>query len=174
MGVDSWDRWERRAERGPFHFGVRVFVALVLFGMFATVGACVLGVFGTAVGVVTETATVAREEFGPRASLEKYEWFKSAAASLDKKRADVGVYEARRANQAEMYGADARQWPRDVREQSAIWSSEVAGIKASYNQLASEYNAQMAKFNWAYAEVGRLPPGASMPLPREYKPYLEN
>jgi len=29
----------------------------------------------------------------------------------------------------------------------------------------------MAKFNWAFANVGELPKGADRPLPREFKPY---
>lgn len=54
------------------------------------------------------------------------------------------------------------------------WSQEVAGIKASYNSLAAEYNSQMSKFNWQFAEKGKLPPGATDPLPREFKPYVTN
>ena len=65
------------------------------------------------------------------------------------------------------------QWPREDREQFNLWEQEVAGIKASYNMLAADYNAQMAKFNWAFAERGKLPEGATDPLPREYKPYEE-
>ena len=57
------------------------------------------------------------------------------------------------------------------REQMYVWMSEVAGIKANYNQLAAEYNANMAKFNWAFANKGQLPIGAEVPLPREFKPY---
>jgi len=48
----------------------------------------------------------------------------------------------------------------------------VAGIKASYNQLAAEYNAGMVKINWRYTNVGDLPPGSTEPLPREFKPYI--
>ena len=63
------------------------------------------------------------------------------------------------------------QWPREDREQYNVWSSEVAGVKASYNSLAAEYNSQMAKFNWRFANVGELPQDAEKPLLREFKPY---
>lgn len=42
-----------------------------------------------------EAAKVAQEQFGPEALLSKYEWFKDASAGLDKKQADLGVYQAR-------------------------------------------------------------------------------
>lgn len=44
---------------------------------------------------------------------------------------------------------------------------------ASYNSLAVEYNAAMAKINFSFTNIGELPKGASQPLPREYKPYIE-
>jgi hypothetical protein len=45
-------------------------------------------------------------------------------------------------------------------------------MKYSFNQLAADYNAQMAKINYAFCNVGQLPQGATTPLPREYKPYI--
>ena len=60
---------------------------------------------------------------------------------------------------------------RSDKEQMYVWMSEVAGIKASYNQLVSEYNSQMSKLNWRFCNVGNLPQGATEVLPREYKPY---
>jgi hypothetical protein len=54
-----------------------------------------LGVVGHIAGWFGETGQVAQEQFGARAVLEKYEWFKDASAQLDKKQADIGVYEKR-------------------------------------------------------------------------------
>lgn len=83
------------------------------------------------------------------------------------------VYESRRADLAAAYeGMPRSGWAREDREQYSLWSSEVAGVKASFNQLAGEYNAAMAKFNYRYANRGMLPEGAEEPLPREYKPYV--
>src|SRR3990167_6246123 len=104
-----------------------------------------VSVIGYGLGWFGEAARVTQEEFGPRAMLEKYETYKDFAR---------------------------QKWPREDREQYNVWSSEVAGVKASYNTLAAEYNAQMAKFNWRFANVGELPKGADKPLPREFKPYI--
>lgn len=136
--------------------------------------AVILGILGYFMGWFGEGAQVIREEFGPRATLVKYEWFKDTAAQLDKKQADTKVYANRQKSMEETYKGTPRiQWPREDREQFNLWEQEVAGIKASYNMLAADYNAQMAKFNWAFAERGKLPEGATDPLPREYKPYEE-
>lgn len=125
----------------------------------------VLGFFG-------EAADVAKEEFGPRAMLQKYEMFKDMSAQLDKKKADISVYKQRLTNLEESYeGESRRNWDRIDKEQMNQWNLEVAGVIASYNSLAAEYNAQMSKFNWKFANKGDLPKGATEPLPREYKPY---
>lgn len=151
---------------------VKVGVLVMIAGTMVGLAGCAIGLFS---GVATNTATVARKEFYPDALLKKYEWFKDAAAALDKKQADIRVYDKRLAALADDYrGVPRSKWPRDDREQSAIWQSELAGVKASYNSLAADYNAQMAKFNWAFTNVGQLPPGATAPLPREFKPYEEN
>ncbi|OHA05420.1 MAG: hypothetical protein A2934_04185 [Candidatus Sungbacteria bacterium RIFCSPLOWO2_01_FULL_47_10] len=144
---------------------VKVILAVFAFSV-------LIGGLGYVAGWFGEAAKVVQDEFGPKAMLEKYEWFKDAAANLEKKQADVAVYEGRIKAMDETYKELPRQkWPREDREQYNVWVSEVAGVKASYNQLAADYNAQMAKFNWAFANVGELPKGADRPLPREFKPY---
>lgn len=173
MAKEPYDRNEYRRD---VQYGLtdakwtfwRIFGAI--FGV-----AVVLGALGYFMGWFGEAAQVAREEFGPRATLQKYEWFKETAAQLDKKRADIKVYANRQKSLEQAYDGKPRSgWPRTDLEQYNLWEQEVAGIKASYNSLAADYNAQMAKFNWAYAERGKLPEGATEPLPREFKPYEEN
>lgn len=147
-----------------------VIVAVMVLGTTLGVVGCALGLIG---GVATNTAAVIQKEFYPDALLRKYEWFKDASAALDKKSADMGVYDARLKSLSEQYvGVKRAAWARDDREQSSIWQSELAGIKASYNQLAAEYNAEMVKFNWRFTNVGDVPQGGK-PLPREYRPYVE-
>jgi hypothetical protein len=164
----------QEAEREVYWTLPRVFVLLLVLGMGGTIlgtAFCALGLIG---GAANNAAGVVQKEFYPDALLRKYEWFKDASAALDKKQADVRVYDARlTALIVANTGLKRSQWPRDDREQSSIWMSEEAGIKASYNQLASEYNSEMAKFNWRFTNVGDMPPGATTPLPREYKPYIE-
>ncbi len=121
----TWQDYESTAKRGPMAFAVKVMLALFVLGIFVSV-------IGYGLGWFSEAARVAQEEFGPRAALEKYEWFKNAAAQLEKKQADITVYEGRQKAMDETYQDLARQkWPREDREQYNIWASEVAGVKAS-------------------------------------------
>ena len=171
MKRQGWDDYDRALDKGPMDFFWKALPAFLL-SLAVLLGG--LGLLGFGLGWFSETAQVAQEEFGPRALLAKYAWFKETAAQLDKKRADVDVYEGRLEQlKADYSGKPRSAWAREDREQSSIWASEVAGIKASYNQLASEYNAKMVEFHWRFAERGELPPGATEPLPREFKPYIE-
>jgi hypothetical protein len=43
-----------------------------------------------------------------------------------------------------------------------------------HNELCSEYNSAMSKFNYAFTNVGSLPQGATTVLPKEVKPYINN
>lgn len=133
----------------------------------------VMYVCNTAGWFVRNAVQTARAEFSPQELLRKYEWFKNASASLDKKRADVTVYQGRVEDMKEMYEGTARKdWDRTDKETYSQWTGEVAGVKASYNQLASEYNSQMAKFNWQFCNAGTLPKGATEVLPREFRTYI--
>lgn len=161
----SWESYD--STRGPSHLGFKILALIVGLGVVAIPAGFFLGWFG-------EAAQVAREELGPKALRAKYEWFKNASAALGKKIADIKVYESRLNSLMDAYkGVSRKDWPRDDREQFSIWQSECAGVKASYNSLAAEYNAQMAKINWAFANVGSMPDGSMQSLPREYKPYIE-
>lgn len=165
MGMQKWSDYERAAEYGPGPIAWKA-------GFFGAMLFIVLGSFGYCAGWFSEAATVAQREFGASALLEKYSWFKDASAALDGKRASIAVYERRFDTMRTSYANVPRpQWARDDREQINLWESEVAGIIASYNMLAADYNAQMAKFHWAFANAGDLPKGATEPLPRDYKPY---
>ena len=127
---------------------------------------------GFACGFVGNADKVLQQEFNPTVMRDRYVWFKDASAALDKKVADISVYRGRLTRLREDY-PNVQSMPRDVREQRAIWESELSGVKASYNSLAAEYNSAMAKINWSFTNVGSLPAGATQVLPREYKPYLE-
>lgn len=134
---------------------------------------------GTANRMVNDGLKTVENEFKPSELLRKYEWFKDASAQLDAKLANLEVYQRRFKSLNEAYGADSLKrsnWAREDRAQWSIWQSECAGITASYNSLAAEYNAQMAKFNWRFCNTGTMPPGAEYDkvLPREYKTYLYN
>jgi hypothetical protein len=162
----SWESYERSADKGPMSIAVKVILSIFILSI-------LIGGLGFVAGWFSEAAQVAQDQFGPGAMLKKYEYFKDVAAQLDKKKADIAVYEGRLTGMKDTYKSVERiKWPREDREQYNVWASEVAGVKASFNQLAADYNAQMAKFNWRFANVGELPKGATEPLPREYKSYV--
>jgi hypothetical protein len=162
----GWERYERAAERGPLSFFLAVFGLVIAIALVVTPVACLLGWF-------TEAAGVARTEFGPKAMLARYNWFKDAAAAIDSRDASIKVYERRFASLKEAYAGKARtEWSREDREQANLWEQEMAGIISARNALAGEYNSAMAKAQWKFTNVGDLPAGADVPLPREFKPYL--
>ena len=164
----SWKKYEDAAEKGPWK-------AFVTIGGLLLVIVVILMVVGRGLSCVGEGMQVAQEEFGPRALLKKYELFKDMSASLDKLKADIGVYETRVAAMEKDYeGTPRKDWDRTDMEQMSLWRQEVAGVKAQFNGVAAEYNAAMSKFNYAFCNVGSLPEGATEPLPREYKTYISH
>ncbi len=164
----SWDDAERRMMNGPRAAGWLVFKWLLVI----IVAITLLGIFARAVGWFGRAAAVVSQELDPRVMLDRYMWFKDAAAQLDKLSADIRVYEARGQSLSEQYaGVPRGQWPRDDRQEASLIASEVAGVKAGYNGLAASYNANMAKTNYAFTNVGSLPAGADQVLPREYRAY---
>lgn len=160
----SWDKYEKQAESGPWGLlkvGILVVFILALLGAFT-------GLLGRGCSMAGEVATVAQKELGAAALLKKYEWFKNASAQLDKKRADIKVYENQIARGA------GKATDRFTQDRVFQWETELMGVRSSYNALAAEYNAQMAKINWRFTNVGDLPAGASEPLPKSFKPYTED
>lgn len=151
-------------------------VGLVLAAMICVIlmlaGGVLMKGCSFATGWANKAVDVAAAQVDPAALLKKYEWFKDASAQLDKRIADINVYDRRvKALEASYEGQSRNQWNREDRSQYNIWMSELSGIQAAYNMLAAQYNAQMAKINYAFCNVGDLPRGATQPLPRDYKPY---
>jgi hypothetical protein len=115
------------------------------------------------------------QQLDPALLLKKYEWFKDVLAQCDKKMADIQVYKNRLASMEKSYeGVPRKDWDRTDKEQFNLWEQEVAGVVASYNSLAADYNAAMAKINYSFTNIGQLPKGASDPLPREVREYQYN
>lgn len=114
----------------------------------------ILLVFGwimlsSVLGWGVEAADVAKKEFGPKAALEKYEWFKDASAQLDKKAQDIIIQDLKlKELEASYVGVSRKDWDRIDKQTYSQFSQELAGVKASYNLLAAEYNAAASKFNW--------------------------
>lgn len=115
----------------------------------------------------SRSAEVVQQQIDPAELLRKYELFKDESAQLDARLASIRIKEGQ--------VRDVKSMPMDRtnREQLMIWQQELGGMKYSFNALAADYNAQMAKINYAFCNVGQLPRGATLALPREYKQYLE-
>jgi hypothetical protein len=122
---------------------------------------------------VKDAKDTAFKEFSPSALLKKYEYYKDVHAQLSAKLASLEVYKAQIETMKEDYeGIARRDWDRFDKTTMSQWRAELSGMKASYNLLAADYNAAMAKFNYRFCNVGELPQGAMEPLPREYAPYV--
>lgn len=120
----------------------------------------------------SKAVRVVEQQVDPTLLLKRYEWFKNVYAECDKKLADISVYQNRLSQLEQSYnGVSRKDWDRTDKEQFNLWSQEVAGTIASYNSLAAEYNAAMAKINYKFTNIGDLPSGATQVLPREVREY---
>ena len=152
---------------------MKQFVNITLLAIFACIFFTMVEISFTSCRYAVDGSNTVFKEFKPSTLLKKYEYFKDVSAQLDKKVADITVYEAKLKTLDDDYkGVKRRDWTRDDREQQSLWASELAGIKASYNDLSAEYNSAMSKFNYSFCNIGQLPKGADNPLPKEYKPYI--
>lgn len=155
MTMNDWDSFEKAADKGPVPFGLKIVFAT------AALVAAVWGI-GTVFGVFGEAATVAQQQFGPAAAVQKYEWFKDAASQLDRKKADIKMFDARVGSVRKNGGSP---------DAIAQAETERLGVASSYNDLAARYNSSMVKANWRWANAGDVPNGGD-PLPREYREYV--
>ena len=149
--MSSWDRHEKNFDNNPrksiFRWGLWVIFIIVIFS-----------VVSSSLGWFSEGAAVVKEEFGPRAALQKYEWFKDASETINEKRNTINVYTANIADLEESYNNVPRKdWDRIDKQQYNQWRAEITGIKASYNKVVKEYNAQSSKFNWDMYNTAQIP-----------------
>jgi hypothetical protein len=119
----------------------------------------------------SRTVDVIQQQIDPAELLRKYELFKDEAAQLDAKAASIRIKRGQIASVKS--GPMGRAMDRTNREQLMIWQQELGGMEYSFNELAADYNAQMSKINYRFCNVGQLPQGATVPLPRDFKPYME-
>ncbi len=139
---------------------------IVVIGLFA------MGVINTAAWFGSRATKVVKSEVDPVNIQIKYEWFKDQAAALNKLSADIKVYYTNIEDMKADYKDKPRpDWTRDDRNQYAQWRAECSGVVAKYNELAADYNSQMAKWNWRFCNKGELPEGSTEPLPREFAAY---
>lgn len=131
----------------------------------------VVGVGAFTCNIWNDSIKTVQKEFAPSALLKKYEYFKDLSAAIDKKRADVDIYtEALQ----EYYDSSGKMLATDKETKFYIEQrrSELLGIISVHNQLCSDYNGAMAKFNYRFTNKGDVPASNLEPLPREYRPYI--
>lgn len=117
-------------------------------------------------GVCNSTTSTVVKEFAPGALLKKYEYFKDLSAGVDKADANIKMYQEEIADLEKKNDGS-----RDDKFYIQQRKSELMGLISVRNSVAADYNAQMSKFNWRFTNAGDLPAGATVPLPRDYKPY---
>lgn len=113
-----------------------------------------------------DAAKTTYDQYKVSALLKKYEYFKDMSAKIDEKRATLNAY---REELTELKGDLSTE---DRRTNYQQRKSEAFGILSVYNSLVADYNASMAKFNYAFCNKGDLPASNLEPLPREHKPYV--
>lgn len=124
--------------------GIFLFIALLAYGF----------------GWLGEAGEVARDEFGPKAMLEKYEWFINQASAIEKMDQDIELFEKRVTGvdaNYESYGEDKSKWAPHIqttynRERQQA-RDDLTAVVSQRNNLVRDYNAQSEKFNWAAFET---------------------
>lgn len=143
----SWNKYEDAAKQGPWALFWKIFILAIAIII-------VIGTIGWVLGWFSEAGKVAKDEFGPKAALEKYEWFINQANAIEKMNQDIALFDNREKEvdaQYEAYGPKS-EWPPDIRVQynhdKAIAREDLLAISSQYNNLVKEYNTQSEKFNW--------------------------
>jgi hypothetical protein len=144
----SWKSYENAAEKGPMSLFWKIFFVLLVISIVTSVIGYALGWFG-------EAAEVAQEEFGPRAALEKYEWFINQANGIEKMDQDIALFESRVKSVEEQYagyGSSMSEWPPHIQAQynreRQQAREDLLAVASQRNNLVRDYNAQSEKFNW--------------------------
>lgn len=132
--------------------------SLLWVGCFGLVFAALLASGIWVIGFFGESATVANETFGARATRDKYEWFKSAADAIEAARANILAQKGKIASMSKSYGETPRRsWDRVDKENLALWETELAGMVSAHNNLVARYNAAAKKSTWNFARSSELP-----------------
>src|SRR3989344_4193860 len=148
----NWTKYEEAAKKGPFAIFLKVFFFIIGITV-------IISVVGGALGWFSEAAQVAREEFGPRAGLEKYEWFLEQASAIEKMDQDIVLFEDRKKSVEEKYGkyGDSTKWPPHIsvqyNQEIEAANTDLLAVVSQRNNLVKEYNAASEKFNWAPFET---------------------
>ncbi len=162
---NNWNKLDPENHKGPIAWFFQILIVCVIVSLMSGTAAYFLGWIG-------EGAHVAQKQFGPQATLDKYIWWKQAAAGLKAKQENIlsmrkGLGDLR----AQYKGKERKDWARTDLESESLKQTELQAAIGSYNDLAGQYNAAMAEFNMAFANRGTLPSGAQDVLPDGFALY---
>lgn len=154
IGKKAWDK--------PIRFIFWCIGIIVIIGIVVSLIGFGLGWFGAIA-----------EEYTGEAYKEKLEWFQNTKATCDRKIADIELQTTRLENWFALNN-DYNNWSRFQISTYQQYSTELMGLIQSYNQIASQYNAEMVIWydEWANPEVDPDGVRAQYSLPHEYKPYI--
>lgn len=125
--------------------------------------------------LLSDSRRVIVNEYSASSLLDKYTRFKDMYASLEAKRATIKTLDGKIKSIEDQYeGVPRKDWVREDIQTINQWRTEIDGLKASYNNLAAQYNSDMSKANVNFTNIGELPKGATEPLPRSVATYIEN
>jgi hypothetical protein len=115
----------------------------------------ILGSIGYVLGWFSDAAQVAKDEFGPEAAMQKYEWFIDQANRIQKMDQDIINLRAKKENTSTQFETDygkKKDW--DVvtkatyQKEINLATEQLNTTIAQRNGLAADYNAASEKFNW--------------------------
>lgn len=152
------------SEEEQMSFGKAIGITIILMLVF-------FGIIWFTV-IAGETAQVAHDQLGPKAILVKYEWFKDMSAALDSKLSTIDAYNSQLREIEVLDGQDRKNWPDgDLNTYNSVTGARL-GLIGLYNNEAAQYNSNMGKVNYYWANVGNLPQGGKA-LPKEYRSYID-
>lgn len=124
-----------------------------IFGWFVVIFVA-LTILGISLNWFGEAVEVAQDEFGPKAALEKYEWFIDQAQDIEKMDRDVELF-THKLNQVDSTYLDygkKKDWDMTTRvtynNDKKQAQNDLLAVKSQRNGLVREYNAASDKFNW--------------------------
>lgn len=136
-------------------------IVLSLLAIVLTITTC-----NTSCNMTNDAAKTIEDQYKASALLKKYEYFKDLSGGIDKKDADIQMYQ----NEISTMKVVDKEDKFYVQQRK----SELMGIISVRNQMCADYNIAMSKFNYSFCNKGTLPQTNLEPLPREYKPYINN
>ncbi len=146
--MNSWDGLDNSIEKGPLS-GIWKIIGI---GLLVIVP---LSMIGWGLGLFSEAAQVAQEEFGPRAALDKYEWFIEQSTRIEKMDQDIKLFEGSAEAVDKQYAGygDQTKWSPDIRLQynraKQQSRDDLIAVVSQRNNLVREYNGASQKFNWS-------------------------